>query len=322
MNTKFSLANYSFVFLLVALQLVLLPAVQAQKFTIPVLPDTQCEVNYNPVLFTSQLQWIVAKKDSLHVPIVLHVGDVVDFNNTTQYQRASDGFQILDKARIPYAIAIGNHDTNAVGENSGSAAPGNVNANLRTTERFNSYFPVKRFVNQKGRFEKNKSDNALYTFKAGGLKWLVLTLEFCARQEAVDWANKVLPKYHDYNVIILTHYFLNGKGEIAPNNAGYGNLTLQSIYDQLVKKHANIRMVICGHTGSSTWRDDVGDHGNHIYQILQDYQGDDNGGGYIRLLDIDPQAGTISAKMYSPFYNKTRDDASAFSFSGVKFVGK
>ncbi|MFA5326314.1 MAG: hypothetical protein WC384_00855 [Prolixibacteraceae bacterium] len=41
-----------------------------------------------------------------------------------------------------------------------------------------------------------------------------------------------------------------------------------------------------------------------------------------RLLEIDPEAGTISAKMYSSFYNKTRNDASSFSFSGVKFLQK
>lgn len=317
MKKKHTSANYLFIVLLVALQFALSSVIQAQKFVIPVLPDTQNEVRHKPAMFMSQMQWIAAEKDSLNIPFVLHVGDVVDSNNDVEFERASKGFLILDKAKIPYAIAVGNHDTDRA-----SKEVGDANDNLRTTKLFNSYFPVKRFKSQKGRFEKNKSDNALYTFKAGGLKWLVMTLEFCARQEVVDWANKILPKYPGYNVIVLTHYFLNGKGEIAPNNSGYGDLTCQSIYDQLIKKHANIRMVICGHTGSSTWRDDVGDHGNHIYEILQDYQGEDNGGGYMRLLEIDPQAGTISAKMYSPVYNKTRDDYSKFSFSGVKFVRK
>lgn len=268
-------------------------------------------------MFMNQMQWIADHKDSLNIPIVLHVGDVVDSNNIIEFERASDGFRILDNAKIPYAIAVGNHDTGWASKDTG-----NANDNLRTTKLFNSYFPVKRFKAQKGRFEKHKSDNALYTFKAGGLKWLVLTLEFCARQEVVDWANKVLTKYPDDNVIVLTHYFLNGKGEIAPNNSGYGDLTPEHIYNHLIKKHANIRMVICGHTGSSTLRDDVGQKGNHIYQILQDYQGEENGGGYMRLIEIDPQAETISAKMYSPVYNKTRNDDSRFSFSGVKFVQK
>jgi len=297
-------------------------AALAQKFVLAILPDTQCEVNYNPAMFTSQMKWIADKKDSLNIPIVLHVGDLVDFNSIDQYNRASEGFKILDNARIPYAITLGNHDTGAVGEHSGSAAPGNVNANLRTTDRFNTYFPVKRFTAQKGRFEKNKSDNAYYTFKAGGLSWLVLTLEFCSRQEPVTWAGKVISKYPKHNVIILTHYHLNAKGMIGQDNAGYGNLSPQKVYDQLIGQYENVRLVLSGHTGSSVHRDDTGLKGNHIYQILQDYQGEDNGGGYIRLLEIDPVSKTMSAKMYSPFYNRTKDDSSQFSFAGVNFVGQ
>jgi hypothetical protein len=293
-----------------------------QKFVIPVLPDTQCEVNYNPQMFYSQMQWIADKKDSLNIPIVLHVGDLVDFNNIDQYNRASEGFHILDKARIHYAIALGNHDTEAVSENSGSAAPGNTHQNLRKTTRFNTFFPVKRFRAQKGRFERNKSDNAFYVFKAGGMKWMVVTLEFCARPEPVEWAGKVIAKHHGYNVIILTHYHLNGNGIISPDNAGYGDLSPQAIYNQIIRVYPNVRLVLSGHTGSSAFRDDIGINGNHIYQVLQDYQGEDNGGGYIRLLEFDTENDSISAKMYSPYYNKTKEDYSRFSFPGVDFLKK
>jgi len=295
-------------------------AALAQKFVIAILPDTQCEVNYNPAMFKSQMKWIADKKDSLNIPIVLHVGDLVDFNSIDQYNRASEGFKILDNARVPYAITLGNHDTGVVGEHSGSAAPGNVNSNLRNTNRFNTYFPVKRFTAQKGRFEKNKSDNAFYTFKAGGLNWLVLTLEFCSRQAPVEWAGQIISKHPKHNVIVLTHYHLNAKGMIGQDNSGYGDLIPQMVYDQLISIHPNVRLVISGHTGSSAHRDDIGMKGNHIYQLLQDYQGEDNGGGFIRLLEIDPDLKTMSAKMYSPFFNRTKTDASRFSFSGVNFV--
>jgi len=294
----------------------------AQKFVLAILPDTQCEVNYEPGMFTSQLQWIVDKKDSLNIPFVLHVGDIVDFNNTCQYEKASEGFKILDHAGIPYALTLGNHDTNAVGENSGSAAPGNTNTNLRTTKRFNTYYPVKRLIAQKGRFEKDKSDNAYYTFKAGGLNWLVLAIEFCARPEPLKWAAQVITKHPKHNVIILTHYHLNAKGLIGQDNAGYGNLSPLNVYDQLIKQYANVRLVISGHTGSSAHRDDIGVKGNHIYQVLQDYQGENKGGGYIRLLEIDPATGTMSAKMYSPYLKLTKNDDSQFAFTGVEFVGK
>jgi len=291
-----------------------------KKFTIPILPDTQAEVGGKPAMFYSQLNWIAQKKDSLNMPIVLHVGDLVNFDNIGHFETASKGYKILDSARIGYAITLGNHDTEAVGVNSGSAAPGNVNQNLRKTTKFNNYFPVSRFTMQKGRFEENKSDNAFYTFKAGKMKWMVITLEFCARQGPVDWANKIITENPKYNVIILTHFHLTSKGEINKNNAGYGDLTTQAIYDQMIKKHKNVRMVLSGHVVTSAWRIDQGEKGNDIYQLLQNYQSEDLGGGYIRLLEIDTKHKTMSAKMYSPYYNKTKEDASKFSFSDVKFL--
>jgi len=293
---------------------------KAQKFTLPVLPDTQVEVDVKPEMLYSQLRWIAANKTVLKIPIVLHVGDIVNYDNWEHWHRASKIFEVLDSAKMPYALTLGNHDTEAVGFHNGGAAPGNVNANLRKTTKFNTSFPVKRFTAQAGRYEPNKSDNAFYTFKAGGLKWLVLTLEFCARQGPVDWANTVIDEYPKHNVIILTHYHLTPKGEINQTNAGYGDLTNQAIYDQMIKKHQNVLFVLSGHVVTSAHRTDVGDKGNTIYQLLQNYQSLDYGGGYIRLLEIDPKAGTLAASMYSPYYNITKKDESQFSISGIKFI--
>lgn len=79
-------------------------------------------------------------------------------------------------------------------------------------------------------------------------------------------------------------------------------------------------MVISGHTGNSAKRVDIGVHGNKIYEILQDYQGEDFGGGYLRLLTIDPDSQKIEAEMYSPYYNKTMGGSTSFSFSDVDFI--
>lgn len=294
----------------------------AQKFVIPILPDTQYEISDNQAMFTSQINWIVNNKKLLKIPIVLHVGDIINWQTPDQYmwKIASKGFKILDSAQIPYALAVGNHDCAAIAVGGGTA-PGNVIVNLRDTREFNDFFPGSRFIDQKGRYESNKSDNAWYTFKAGGLKWLVLTLEFASRQGVVDWANKIISGNSDHNVIILTHNYLTGRGAICQDKSGEGYLGPQSIYDQIVKVHSNIRMVFSGHVGSSAWRDDIGTKGNHIYQMLQDYQGQNSGGGFIRLIEIDTKAGTISAKMFSPYLNQTKNDSSQFLFSNVKFIG-
>ena len=295
-------------------------ALPAKPFTLPVLPDTQIEVRARPEMLQSQLDWLVKNRQQLQIPMVLHVGDIVDWDNTTQWKTASAAFAVLDRANLPYALAVGNHDTSAVGRFSGSAAPGNTNQNVRKTLFFNTFFPVSRFRNQRGRFEDGKSDNAFYTFTAGNLNWLVMTLEFCARPAPVAWANTILDQFPHHNAIILTHFHLNSRGEINQNNAGYGDLSCQEIYNRMISQHANVRLVLSGHVDSSAHRTDVGVRGNTIYQILQDYQGQDSGGGFIRLLEIDTEKGTIAARMYSPFYDKTKTDDSQFLIEGVQFV--
>ncbi len=57
----------------------------SHTFTIPVLPDTQEAVTRKNEMFFSQMQWIADKKDSLKTPIVLHVGDVANFDTITHW---------------------------------------------------------------------------------------------------------------------------------------------------------------------------------------------------------------------------------------------
>lgn len=310
------------IFLYGLIQLTFCISLFSQSFTIPVFPDTQGEIEENTEMFFSQIRWIKENREELNIPIVLHVGDVVDIDNYHQWDIASEGFDILDEAHIPYAIAVGNHDTRLVGRYDRRARAGNRNANLRITDKFNSYFPVHRFKLQRGRFEENKSDNAYYTFRAGDLNWLVLTLEHSPRRSAVNWAEGVIEDYPDHNVIILTHYFLRSGGIIGPSNQGYGDLSPQELNDLLIEDHPNILMVISGHTTASAYRVGEGKSGNKIYQILQDYQTAkyNFGDGLLRLLRIDPAAGEISAEMYSPYREEVKRDSSSFMFSEVEFI--
>ena len=291
-----------------------------QKFTIPILPDTQNNTFQKRGVFFSQIEWIEANVDSLKTPIVLHVGDVVQTNDFAEWELASVCMAILDRANIPYAIAVGNHDTGLyrqIGEN--KIAPGDQNINLRDSQKFNYFFPVNRFSLQKGRFEENKSDNAYYIFEAGGLKWLVIVLEFSARDNAAKWMDETLKKFTDHNAIILTHRHLSPEGEIRPDNYGFGDMSSIDIFDKYIKPHKNVLMVLSGHTWYTAWRTDKGDNGNTIYQILQDYQTDTDN-GYIRLLDIDVKNKTITAKIFSPITNITLDDESKFTFTDVQFI--
>ncbi len=292
----------------------------AQKFTLAVYPDTQAEVSSKNEMFFPRFDWIVKSRDSLNIPMVIGVGDLTNFDNYNHWEVASRGYELFDLHQIPYSIVLGNHDTEAVGVYTGSAAPGNVNQNLRKTHKFNSYFPQSRFPNLRGVYEPGKSDNAYYTFKVEDTNWLVIALEFCPRQGPLNWAADLCKEFYDYNVIITTHYYLTPRGEIAESNAGYGDFSPQMIFSRVVRPNPNVRLVLSGHVSSTAWRVDEIAGGNKVYSILQNYQNDDFGGGYIRLLTIDVDKGTIHASMYSPYYNKTRDDRSKFVIEGVSFI--
>lgn len=292
---------------------------RAEKFTLAVLPDTQTAVNFRPELFKAQVRWLAGYWEKRNIRFVLHVGDLVDWQEDEQWKVADECMAVLDRAQIPYAIAVGNHDTAAVTVG-GHAAPGNVRQNLRDTTNFNTYFPPERFRAQKGRMTPGKSDNSYSTFEAGGLDWLVVTLELWPRQPAIDWAKTVVAEHPHHNVIVLTHSHLNGDGTIRQNNGGYGDNSPQHVFNELLSQHPNVLLVISGHVHDSAWRADPGVNGNLVYQILQNYQGQDRGGGFLRLLEIDPEAGTIAARMYSPYYDTTKKDKSRFTIEGVKFI--
>ena len=279
------------------------------KFTIAIYPDTQMEAfekipsqheKIPTTKFRNRSQWLVDNKDKFDLRFVLHTGDVVNWEDDreqSQYQVASDAFVPLDGV-IPYAIALGNHDTHAVGPAGGSARDvAHTKTYVRDTTVFNRFFPLSRFPDAIT-FEPGKIDNAYQTFKAGGVKWLVLTLELWARKDVIDWAEGVVASHPDYNVIIGTHAYLTANATIA-QNSDYGERSPQYLFDNLVKKYANIKMVFCGHTGHIADRADTGVHGNKIVSTVSCIH--DTKTNPVQIMEIDVKAGTLYRRHFAPF---------------------
>src|SRR5512133_1692105 len=187
----------------------------AEVFGLAIIPDTQNEITGNTAQFANRLKWLVDHRRILNLKMVLQSGELVNWDTPAheQFEKASTQLKALDDAGIPYAIALGNHDTAAV-KPGGSAAPGNVNANLRITTTYNTFFPASRFRNLAGAYEEGKMDNAWHTFVAGDLNWLVLNLELWPRPKVIEWAKTVIAEHPHHNVILLTHSFLTAKGAI------------------------------------------------------------------------------------------------------------
>jgi len=299
------------------------PPATDESFTIAVLPDTQREVHeVTPpdTRFANRTNWLVANAKKLKLEFVTHTGDIVDWDTPThgQYVNAQNALKILNENKIPYSLTPGNHDTAAVCPGGGACPGANTRATVRDTTMFNRYLNG-GVADLEGRYEDGKLDNTYSTFTAGERKWLVLNLELWPRVGVVTWAQKVVATHPDYNVIVATHSYLassNGKWAIY-NKADYGATSPQYLFENLISKYSNIKMVLCGHTGSQGHRVDTGVNGNRIDTFLLTMHSTTT--NPVRLISIDPIAGTLKTWVYAPATDQSWPSWT-ISLKGLTFV--
>lgn len=289
--------------------LLLAAAASAQDdFTVVVLPDTQIYADRYPDTFTRQTAWIAANEDALNIKFVAHVGDIVnDAESTVQWTLADQAARTLDTAGIPYAWAIGNHDYQyeyPLGRNA---------------EAFNRYFGPARYTEYAWygeQYPAGSNENFYTTFSAGEQQYLVLVLEMHPRDAAIAWASSVLDRFPEHLALLVTHSFMfydDTRVDTCDANdvSGGGNNNPEALWEKLVRKHANIAMVLSGHiTRIGTGRRaDLGEHGNLINQMLSDFQDWTNGGdGYLRILKFRPALNQVEVRTYSPTLDSYLED--------------
>lgn len=294
---------------------------ESDTFTIAIVPDSQQEVVVQKAIddefSRDRMEYLAENKDELNLKFVIHTGDMLNWDTPdhAQYKIASDALNVLDYAEIPYALCLGNHDTAATGVGGSAADPDNTRTLVRKTDTFNSYFGPDRH-GEISVFEEGKADNAYQTFYAGNEKWLVMNLELWPRTSVIRWAKEVVEVYSDYNVIIATHSYLNADGSLY-QRCDYGSNSPQFIYDGLIKKYPNIKLVFCGHTGSTTSRIDTGENGNKIVTILGCFHSSTK--NPVQLCEINTAEDTVSCRFYSPIDGDEMKSYSYF-FDGMDFI--
>ncbi len=290
-------------------------------FSFAVIPDTQKETHdRNNVLFLNRTNWLVNNKSRLDLRYVLHTGDMTNWGwlDQPQLARAKAAIDVLKNAGIPYNLAIGNHDTAAVGwdgikgstKYGGSAYQSNPEcavklgkANckstllVRNTDAFNDTFPLSSIRDVGGRFEAGKIDNNWTSFTANGTQWLVLTLELWPRPEALAWAEQVVAAHPDHNVLIQTHHYLDGNGTISSSAGGYGATSPRQLYDQIVSKYPNVKMVFSGHVGTVANRTDA-PSGNKVLSFLMNDLGSTL--NPVRTVTVNTRSGEVTTAIQNP----------------------
>lgn len=202
---------------------------------------------------------------------ILQMGDIVESDSDNsdrpqQYVVAREGWRQLD-GKIPYVLNLGNND--AAGEY--LAAFDDLNTPL---------------------YSNNGGKNFAYTFNAGNIDWLVISLRFGSKRAEHDWMEELIKMHPDKKVILIKH-------EVNVNSAVVNRL----------KRHSNVVLVLSGHTQSQQALL-VGNNGNKIGWIRTCHH-DEYLDSYFRVLLIDTFRGTVSSSFYSPQYEKFWHDPTA-----------
>lgn len=277
---------------------------EADEYILGVLPDTQYYAARCPEVFAAQTSWLAEVADDLNLAFVVHLGDLTDDGNETQWQAASDAMANLEGV-VPYSVLPGNHDLGVDGD-----------ARSRESE-LDEWFPPTRFgaevvSTQPIGSMSNSFHRAQTSF---GRDVCILALEFAPRQETIDWAQRVLADASDCETILTTHAFLDDSGERYQAGRGqlyhpdsYGVADAEEVYDgeelfqALVVPYSQIRMVLSGHAlgAGVARRTDVRVDGSRVVQMLSNYQerGPCGGDGFLRLIAVSPDG--LRVRSYSP----------------------
>ncbi len=286
-------------------------------FTIAVLPDTQNYSSHFPDQYHAQTRWIAEQAAARRIACVLHLGDITNYNSPPEWEVAAAAMQQLD-GKVPYFIAIGNHDYSERGRC------------VDRSTRYNEYFPLSRYRDTDtlgGVYdaEPDRFENSYHLFSAGGTDYLVLALEYGPRNDVLRWANEVVAQHPDRKAILITHAYMYSdetryhwaeKGDSQkwnPHAYGVAKATDgdvndgEQMWEKLVKKHPSFIMTLNGHVLNDGLGKLIsqGDHGNDVTQMLVNFQMKPNGGdGWLRLLEVQPSTGRVRAYDYSPTLDK------------------
>jgi hypothetical protein len=285
----------------------------ADEFTIVALPDTQFYSSTYPQIFAAQTQWIADHVRDQNIQLVAGLGDIVDSGGSlAQWQNADAAVRLL-QGKVPYMMAIGNHDYDK----------NNPAGRTASSQNFNSFFGPARYAGAswyRGSFPAGSNENFYGVITVNGRSYLIVVLEFAARDTSLAWADSLIKANQDKDVIIVTHMFTYAdntrisqcdENSAASFGVGQDN-NGEDMWWKLVRKYPNIHMVLSGHVveGDGTGRRmDLGANGNLVNQILSDYQSDPLGGsGYLRLVKISPSLNRVSVSTYSPYLDSFKTD--------------
>ncbi len=214
---------------------------------------------------------------------------------TFEVPKAIEGYKFISDADIPFGVAPGNHDYDAIW--AASAFPPNLEKPTSelesTTEDLGTLHlgglsNFSRAFGSDTDFFRDKEwyvdgfrggGNSAQIFSAAGFQFLHFAFEMHAGDDVLSWAQQIIDRYPGVPAIVTTHDYMNRFGErthsailnLAAADPGFNN-TSQQIWDKFISRNDQIFMVLCGHNLGQALRVDANAFGHNVYQIMADYQ--------------------------------------------------
>ena len=146
-------------------------------------------------------------------------------------------------------------------------------------------------------------ENSWRLLDAGNDKYLLITLDYDPTDDELAWAGEIIASYPDRKVIVTTHSYTTADGKFSSIG--------QNIWDNLLSKHANVFLVLAGHTSSDyvVTTQMTGEHGNVVTAMLIDPQSVDTtrglgASGMVTMLYFKDGEPTVQVETYSTVKNK------------------
>ena len=197
----------------------------------------------------------------------------------------------------------------------------NWNFNYRVASGLPNYINQSQVISKYGKKEAGVTTdepsvaNTAHEFTVNGVDYLIVTIEYAAysTEGVMDWANNIIKNHPHHNVIVTTHAYLSDNGDIldGTNNgspSSYAGSESHNngdyFWDNLISKHENISMVICGHVGveNIVKSTKIGDKGNTVTQIMvntQDLDADIGSTGTVAFLYFSEDGKNVQVRQYS-----------------------
>ena len=224
-------------------------------YSMVAIGDIQTLNHRFPNKVASIFDYLISNKEKYNIKFCFGLGDVTENNSDREWGNFINNIIKLNE-KIPYCINYGNHDSSS---------------------SLNSFFENNKFVREvySGYFSEPLIDNAYSKIQINNDKYIIFCLEYGCSNEVINWADKVISNNLDYKVIITTHSYLYKDGTTLdkydlcpPSLCGLNDG--DDVWKKLIKRHSNIKIVVCGHDPCDNIivSNSVGDNGNVVKQIL------------------------------------------------------